>query len=292
MIDAILSHHANGHTCGVAKFNLRLAKELGVPCLPLGVAHHTVSHPLFSVMDCEDPDWAQATMSYGPRRYSLFLHDAWKVDSLCDQNTAVTSASLVFASNAEIATTMRLLRPDVVTSCCPATVHGDLTRGAINVLTFGMAHKIQAARYEKLKTLLDATGRDYTLSLSTAVHEGTPWDLTATVPDTLRAIFGDRLRVLGYLADDALAKELHECTAVALFYDPALRANNTSFWSAYDAQKAIVTNLDAYSPMGVGLDLDAMGQWVDLYRWFDRPRVTSAATWPGLLAQIRQTVAG
>lgn len=266
MIDAILSHHSNGHTCGVAKFNQRLALELGVPCLSLD--KHPVSHPLVSVMSCEDPiEWPMTASWY--RHYDLFLHDYPK--GLCS-NDVVKSADRVYAANAKIAADIReRLRPDVIESWCPATVNGDASRGDINVLTFGMAHKLQTTHYEKLKALLDATGRNYTVSLSTAVHEGTPWDLTATVPEKLRGIFGHRLRYLGYLADDALAKELQECTACALFYDPALRANNTSFWSAYDAGKAIVTNLDDYSPKDVGLDIRTMNQWIELYRWFDRP---------------------
>jgi hypothetical protein len=41
---------------------------------------------------------------------------------------------------------------------------------------------------------------------------------------------------LGYLADDALgSKELRECTALRMFFDPAVRANNTTFWAAVEA---------------------------------------------------------
>jgi hypothetical protein len=49
-IDAVLSHHLNPHTCGVAKFNIALAQRLGVPCLPMSAK---VAHPLVSVKPSE-----------------------------------------------------------------------------------------------------------------------------------------------------------------------------------------------------------------------------------------------
>jgi hypothetical protein len=64
----------------------------------------------------------------------------------------------------------------------------------------------------------------------------------------MRAIFGDKLRVLGFLGDDALAKELREVDAVAAYYVPALRANNTSAWAALEAGKHLFTNTDELSP--------------------------------------------
>jgi hypothetical protein len=287
VIDAVLSYHANGHTCGVAKFNQRLAQELGVPCLSLDW-YHDIHCPLISVMSCEDPnDWPDLAMQYEP--YELFLHDVPAND--LDTTHALGFARRIYAANGEIRAWLAHGNYQPIESFCPATITGNPSRGRIDVLTFGMAHKIQASRYERLKTLLDATGQPYTVSLSTAIHEGKPWDFT-TAADQLRAIFGDRLRYLGYLADDALAKALEDCTAVALFYDPALRANNTTAWAAVDARKALVTNLDAYSPHGVGLDIEAMREWVDLYRWFDKPdRVVPEHSWAALVEQIRQPVA-
>jgi hypothetical protein len=71
------------------------------------------------------------------------------------------------------------------------------------------------------------------------------------------------LRVLGYLGDDALAKELRDVDAVALFYDPALRANNTTYWAAVDAKKTIFTNRDDQSPQP-GDPLPTWGKWCEV----------------------------
>jgi hypothetical protein len=251
VVDAVLSYHTNPATCGVAKFNQRLARELGVPILTLD--RHPISHPLVSIKTSEwerdhnfDPfDWTQVVGWY--KTYDVFLHD--NGHGLA-RDGVLHKAGRVYAANPSIANHLRMIRShtNVIDAWCPSTIEGNPNRGEINVLTFGMAHKIQAKRYERLKELLDETGKDYTVSVSTAIHEGSPWDETALVADELRTIFGSRLRVLGYLADDALSLEMARCSAIALFFDPALRANNTTFWAALDSGAPVVTNLDADSP--------------------------------------------
>lgn len=258
MIDAVLSYHMNPSTCGVSKFNHALAKRLGVPCLSIhGLAG---SHSLVSIKTSEmDESWQH----YMPMLsdYDLFLHDIPTSGREFLQNP-----KRIYAANSVIAADLRPYRPDVIEAWCPSTIAGNPTRGTINVLTFGMAHKIQTARYEKLKTLLDGTGEDYTVSVSTAIHEGSPWDETALVADRLRGIFGLRLRVLGYLADDGLARELRDASVVALFFDPALRANNTTAWAVIESGCPLVTNLDADSPMVKGI-------WsIDRDHWTHFPR--------------------
>lgn len=242
MIDAVLSYHLNPQTCGVAKFNQQLARRLGVPCLRFFQSHEAQS-PLLSIKLAEIPPGLPMP---GTRCYSVFFHDWHDGCAVLARN-----ALKVYAANQALADTMRPYRPDVVTAFCPATVDGNPTRGAYRVLSFGMASKIRDVlpHFQNLKEELDRDHPDYTLSLSTAVHEGSPWDTTLTESiEAMRAIFGDKLRVLGYLADDALAKELQDCDAVAAYFVPALRANNTSAWAALAAGKFLYTNLDAQSP--------------------------------------------
>lgn len=241
MIDAVLTHPHHPDLCGVAKFSRQLAARLGVPChRNLGA---TAKHPLLSVKG------AEGDLSFVPRaHFDLFAHDAYGFIRLLAPH-----AHRIYAANAVIADQLREIRPDVVTAWCPSLIQGDASRPGYNVLTFGMAHKLQLARYERLKADLDAEfGDDYTLSVSTAVHEGSPWDATAEVADQLRAIFGSRLRVLGYLADDALVAEIRKADAVALFFDPALRANNTTYWACKDMGKRVITNRDEHSPQDGG----------------------------------------
>ena len=283
MIDAVLSYHMSPLTCGVAKFNIRLAQTLGVPCLPWSHAVDVVC-PLLSVKPEEVTYWNLWTRRWVT--YDLFLHG---IPDVPQAWACVGEARTVYAANAAIAHAVAARRPDVVTAWCPSTIEGNPTRGTVNVLTFGMASKIQSGYLVKLKTLLDATGEDYTVSVSCAIHEGNPWAETwQETQAILGGIFGDRLRVLGFLADDALAKELRDCSAVALFYDPALRSNNTTLWAAIEARKPVVTNLDVWSPTGVSVyDIDTMTEWP---LEMGSPRRKDAMTWDGLLTMMGVTV--
>lgn len=251
-VDAVLTFHTSPETCGVAKFNLRLAQQLGVPMLPWRTGKLAAQHPLLSIK----PSEVTAVDLYPmPGTFDLFLHgslDRWATE-------AALQATRVYAANRVLAREVAAVRPDVIEAFCPSTIRGRGSRGAYQVLTFGMAHKFQRTYYEALKRTLDAEARDYTVNVSTAIHEGSPWDETANVGALLRDVFGDRLRVLGYLADDALARELDACDAVALFFDPAVRANNTTYWAAVAAGKRIFTNRDEWSPSP-----DARVSWDDL----------------------------
>ena len=222
MNDCVLSYHVNPQTCGVAKANHRLARELGVPVKPLT---EPATYPLVSIKPSELPSEPYIRAP----RFDLWLHGPvprpWRLKE---------RATRIFHAHE---------------TGCPSTVEGNPTRGAYRVLTFGMAHKLVLPHFQALKARLDWEQPDYTLHLSTAVHEGSPWD--AALTDSvcaMRAIFGDRLRILGFLGDDALARELQDCDAVAMFFTPALRANNTSYWAAKAAAKVIYTNRDAQSP--------------------------------------------
>jgi hypothetical protein len=248
MIDAVLSYHMNPATCGVAKFNRMLAKRLGVPCDRHG-RHREYSHPLISLklseMKVDDSVCLFSQVAQrGLRTFDVFLHDTH------DHTTAwLQRPRRVYAADAAIAAEVRERRPDVISAFCPSTVEGNPTRGAYRVLAFGMAHKLALRHFENLKRELNRDHPDYTIELSTAVHEGNPWDQALTEStEAMRGIFGERLRVLGFLADDALARVLSEVDAVAAFYVPALRANNTTAWAALSAGKFLYTNLDEHSP--------------------------------------------
>lgn len=239
--DCVVSYHMNPQTCGVARFNLHLAGQLGIPCYALeSHEHKKASRPLVSIKPSEMPKGIGIAWNYQP--YDIFLHGPSDGPPLMD-------AVRAFAASRRLADQMSVFRPDIIAAWCPGTIQGEASRGTYRVLTFGMAHKFTPAPYLKLKAALEAEGRDYTISLSTAVHEGTPWDsaFQASV-DGLRAVFGDRLRVLGYLLDDALAVELAACDAVALYFDPAVRENNTTVWAAVAAGKRLFTNTDEWSP--------------------------------------------
>ena len=145
---------------------------------------------------------------------------------------------------------LRAIRADVQVLPCPSTVETPRPRANTTYLTFGMAHKTtQVLRhYEAFR---DAhAGEEYTILLSVGVHEGSPWDDALESSATaLRHIFGEeRVEVLGFLSDAALDREIRNATACLAFYDPALRANNTTAWAVLERGKTLITNRDEQSP--------------------------------------------
>ena len=202
-------------------------------------------------------------------------------------------AALAYAANGEIADSVRPIRPDVITAFCPSTVEGNATRGDIHVLTFGMSHKLLLPYFEKLKALLDDSPKSYTIGLSCAVHEGNPWDEgMRDAESSLRVLFGNHLRVLGYLADDALVREIDSATAVAAFYTPAFRANNTSGWAVLERGRTLISNRDEHSPrIGGWYDINELICWPsDDYiagAVANGPQVARAYGWEKLRAVIQ-----
>jgi hypothetical protein len=231
VIDAVLSYHLNRDTCGVARFNIELAKRIGVPCVQIDSDEgHAAKAPLLSVK------WAEMPLPLPPSEFPWSAFDV-----LSHDHPDSSRAQEVLAA------ARRIWYADEIG--CPSTITGNPSRGSYRVLVFGMAHKLVLPHFEALKQDLEITHPDYTVELSTAVHEGSPWDQAlADSVTAMRGIFGDKLRVLGYLGDDALAKELREVDAVACFFVPALRANNTTYWAAVEAGKRIYTNRDEFSP--------------------------------------------
>lgn len=280
MIDGILSHHMDPMTCGVAKFNWRLAKELGVNCWPLQRAAFA-THPLVSIKPEECP--LRTLPGFLPGTFDLFLH-GWN-DVAMDRDWLLKARPLrVYAANAVIASAVRAIRSDVIMAWCPATLSARRPAGALQILTFGMAHKVLREHHVTLRALLEASGQDYTVSISTGVHEGSPMHALSEAAGTLEIIYRDRLRVCGYLADDALAEAVQSCDAVAVFFDPALRANHTSFWAAVGAGKPVITNLDAESPRVDGvLELAALRSWPTVLPTTTLPAQYSWAALKGVL---------
>jgi hypothetical protein len=237
--DVVLTFHTNPDTCGVCKFNYQLAAVLGVQCEPLKRGRF-YRHPLTSIKTLEiGMDWIERL----PKRGTVLLHDR--------PPSVPTDRHILYADDLG----------------CPPTIAGNPTRGLYRVLTFGMAHKRILHHYVALKMQLDAEHPDYTIEMSTAIHEGTPWqDGHRHSIEDMRAIFGDRLRVLGFLGDDAIAKELHDCDAVALYFEPAFRANNTTAWAAIAAGKTLFTNRDEHSP-----DVTEIPTWDGFVRRLSAP---------------------
>lgn len=292
MVDAVLSVHVDPFVCGVAKWSAALAERLGVPMLKFD--QQPVAYPLISLKTAEADTYRWVLTARWYRQFDLFFHDQPR--GLCAHD-ALRTATRVFAANATIAEDIRPIRPDVITAFCPSTITANPPRSGLRILTFGMAGRQQVQHFEQLQAVLEASHVDYSVNLSCAVHEGSSWEQTiGEAAERLRPIFGEHFRLLGFLADDALVEEMKRSSGVALFYDPAVRANNTTLWAALEQGCPVVTNLDADSPPELQHDVNVwdiaqMSEWpmaerARVLRAGGR-KVVEAYSWDRLLEVLR-----
>jgi hypothetical protein len=256
MFDCIAGYHLNPWTCGIAKFNTILARHMSLPVVGIGSSElDNYRTPLLSLkmseFTADDARVLDAWAAARPGRFELFLH---AFDGTPLEQRLVASAARVYIGNRELAAQLGSLRPDAVELFCPGTLLNPqrFQRTELSVFTFGMAHKIRVPLYRRLHDLLEATGKSYSVYVSTALHENTSFDGSFVVRfEELQAIFNGQVYFMGYLSDTAVFNHLVDCTFLAAFFEKGLRANNTSVNAAMECGCAVITNLDEHSPAGL-----------------------------------------
>lgn len=254
MIDAVVGHHMNPFRSGVARFNEMLAESLGAPVLRLGeerVAGCRCPLLSFKVGELEPAAVEQlAAVVEGTREegsWCAFLHD---FRDLPLERRLVAGAARVWCGNHAVHAAVRELTDRAEVVWAPGLI-ADLRRfepAAIQVFSFGMAHKIRADMFRKLKRLLDATGESYALYVSSANHETATIEHAQLVYEEMHEIFPRGLYFMGNLSDVAVFNSLLQTTFFAAFFPGGVRANNTSVASAMEHGAVVITNLDERSP--------------------------------------------
>jgi hypothetical protein len=256
MIDCIAGYHLNPWTCGIAKFNAILAKHLDVEVVGIrAVELGAYERPLLSIKMSEFSDRDAADLglwtSAHRGRFELFLH-AFDHSDL--ERRMVASAARVYVGNTELFRELLPSRSDVQELFCPGTILNPqrFMDTEVSVFTFGMAHKIRVSLYRRLHELLEATGKTYSVYVSTALHENTSFDGSFVVTfEELQSIFNGQVYFLGYLSDTAVFNHLLDSTYLAAFFEKGLRANNTTVNAAMECGCTVITNLDEHSPAGL-----------------------------------------
>lgn len=253
--DYVAGYHLNYLTCGIAKFNLMLGRKMEVPFYNLyDPAAAGFRAPVLSVklseFTPEDlaalPAWMDARCA--ENGYSVFLHG---YDGTPLEDELLSRANVVYCGNSAMYERLQPLNPRTESLWCPGTNMSShrFNKTELTVFSFGMAHKLKTEKYYRLRDLLEATGKTYSILLSTALHEGTSFDESfIEVFNEMQVIFGERVYFLGYLSDQAVYNYLHEADYFAAFFDGGLRANNTSVNTALEAGVAVISNLDEQSP--------------------------------------------
>jgi hypothetical protein len=305
MIDCIAGYHLNPWTCGIAKFNTILGGHLSLPVVGIGSQElGRYRRPILSLKmseftpddACRLDEWVAAHIG----GFELFLH---AFDATSIEQRLIAAAARVYVGNRELVDTLMPLRPDVVEAFCPGTLLNPqrFQRTELSVFTFGMAHKIRVPLYRRLHSLLEATGKSYSVYVSTALHENTSFDGSFVVRfEELQAIFGERVYFMGYLSDTAVFNHIVDCTFLAAFFEKGLRANNTSVNAAMECGCAVITNLDEHSPRGLAhmknvIDVNACDRLPDLEQAEKIGRAAREIAhadygWDQLVAQLRPAV--
>ncbi|PYR69062.1 MAG: hypothetical protein DMF88_07305 [Acidobacteria bacterium] len=256
MIDCIAGYHLNPWTCGIAKFNAILARRLELPVVRIGSEELTsYRRPLLSLkmseFSAEDALALDTWIDRHTGEFELFLH---AFDSAALEKQMLAAAARVMCGNRELFEQLRPTRPDIVEAFCPGTLLNPqrFDDTELRVFTFGMAHKIRVPLYRRLRDLLEATGKSYSVFVSTALHENTSFDDSFVVRfEELQSIFNGPIYFMGYLSDTAVFNQLVDCDFLAAFFEKGLRANNTTVNAAMEVGCAVITNLDEHSPKGL-----------------------------------------
>ena len=305
MNDCIAGYHLNPWTCGIAKFNGILARHLDVPVVKFGSSEqHAYRRPLLSIKVAEftadDARVLDGWIGEHKDQFDLFLHG---FDGTEIERRLTAAASRVYCVNNEIVHAVAPSRPDCVEVFCPGML-GSPQRyhpTELSVFTFGMAHKIRVPLYRRLRDLLDATGKTYSVFVSTALHENTSFDDSFVVRfEELQGIFNGQVYFMGYLSDTAVFNHLVDSTFLAAFFEKGVRANNTTVNAAMESGCAVITNLDEHSPAGLVhmkniIDINHCDRLPDLQQAEKigrsaREMAQADFGWDQLVAQIRSVV--
>ena len=223
MIDCIAGYHLNPWTCGIAKFNDILARHLDLPVVGIGsVGLSGYRRPLLSLkmseFTPEDAGALDGWVAAHSGEFELFLH---AFDQTPVEQRILAAAAKVYCGNRELSHDLAPARPDIVELFCPGTLLNPqrFQKTELGVFTFGMAHKIRVPLYRRLRDLLEATGKTYSVYVSTALHENTSFDGSFVVRfEELQAIFNGQIYFMGYLSAPEVYNHLMDCTFLAAFF--------------------------------------------------------------------------
>jgi hypothetical protein len=270
MVDAIVTHHRDSFRSGVGRFNELLGERLGVPVIGIRrLLTAGAKRPLlsFKVAELAPAELAvlEQLVEEKPFEWELFLH---VYDGLPLEEALVRGAAYVHAGNHEVEAEVAPLARSVDTLWSPGLIldEREFPQTDVSVFSFGMAHKIRTDLFQRLRELLDASGRSYAVYLSAANHETTRMRDAHLIFDELHEIFPSTLWFLGNLSDVGVYNYLRSSTFFATFFLGGVRANNGSVAAAMEKGAVVITNLDEHSPPEfVHMDnLIDIGQTVEL----------------------------
>ena len=259
-IQYVVSSHMKVCLSGVAKFNALLGQKLNVPCWSLEQVKDISRGPVLFSLKVKDITSAENALIYesishllgSAIEFDVFFHTFANLDV---EQELVRHCRKVYCGNKEIQSAIEVstendISDKLQTVWCPPLINSDgvLHESALNVFSFGMAHKIQIKQYRRLGEFLNKSGVNYSLWVSTAFHEKASFGDFDVISNEMRDIFGDHIQFLGFLSDDAVNYFLKKAQLFVAFFEKGVRSNNTSVLGAMRNGCAPVVNYDEFSP--------------------------------------------
>jgi hypothetical protein len=257
-IDAVVGDHMNPYASGAARFNQILAERLGVPFVSLlDPLLRGSSFPLMSFKEAELDEAERRALTAaldrddGAQSLRVYLHD-YAGSSL--EERLVREAEVVYCGNEEIAARLSGLVPRAHVLWAPGLIldHRVFAPAVYSIFSFGMAHKVRADMFARLRDLLEASGASYSIYMSNANHATATLREAQIVFEEMRKVFPRNLYFMGNLSDVAIYNYLRTTSFFAAFFKEGVRANNTSVLSAMEHGSVVITNLDEHSPEYLG----------------------------------------
>ena len=252
---SVLTYHTNTFGCGVAKFNNILAKKINCDVKQIFSKINLKDKFLLSlkISEFDNKDIYKLNRLINElRNFDIFFHD---FSNLLVERKIIQKSSKIICGNKEIAEKILKLnkkyKAKIESLWSPSTIKvQQKIKKKINLLSFGMSHKVQITKFKKLKLLLDKRYKNnYCLKISLALHEYKSFDDEYIKPyNLIKKIFGKNLLFLGFASDEYLSQELRQCDYFVAFFEKGLRDNNSSVAAAVEHNCKIITNLDKNSP--------------------------------------------
>ena len=249
--DAVIGHHLNPFRSGVARFNELLAEGMGVPVMGLfderllGLQSALLSFKCSELSDEESAQLWDMLERLPP--IGLFLHNYAGLEI---ERELLERATVVYCGNAAIEASLQGIDKPLRLAWAPGLVSDTrhFVPAQTSVFSFGMAHKIRIELFARLRELLERSGRSYAIYISNATHATATVEDAQSVYEDMHRVFDRGLYFMGNLSDVAVYNYLLTTTFFAAFFEPGVRANNTSVASAMEHGAVVITNLDEHSP--------------------------------------------
>lgn len=255
---AILGLHAASEFCGVSRFNRILASKLGVPSSNLEDARiHGEKRVLISIKFSE-LDLNNKENELVPKEidfdllpdFDVFIHDHPKSLEHWDM---LSRARHIFCGNSQIHKIVNERFRNSSPMWSPPTLPQFIERNeeleTVNIISFGMAHKIDTNFHKQLIVWLDSNKVNYRMTVSASPHEGEDFFLSSKrIQERFEDLYGRNFIWAGYLGERLLIRELQQSDVFVGFYPGGVRENNSSAIAALSYGLNVITNFDNYSP--------------------------------------------